>query len=129
MRGAGAPPDKGSLPRAGPPMSPGFRSLMWYLLYGTRGGPNRLRILEELERSPANAHRLAAHLGLDYRTVRHHLTLLERSGAVARPVGDAYAAPYEISPYLALHLAALREMARAPHATGRRGRARLEGVP
>jgi len=82
-------------------MSPGFRSLMWYLLCGTRGGPNRLRILRELERSPANAHQLASSLALDYRTVRHHLRLLERNGAVARPVGDAYAAPYELSPYLA----------------------------
>lgn len=89
-------------------MSPGFRSLMWYLLYGTRGGPNRLRILEELERTPANAHQLAGALALDYRTVRHHLRLLERSGAVTRPVGEAYATPYELSPYLAAHLENLR---------------------
>jgi DNA-binding transcriptional ArsR family regulator len=91
-------------------MSPGFRSLMWYLLCGTRGGPNRLRILEYLERSPANAHQLSSSLELDYRTVRHHLRLLERNGAVARPVGDAYATPYEISPYLAEHFLELREV-------------------
>jgi DNA-binding transcriptional ArsR family regulator len=91
-------------------MSPGFRSLMWYLLCGTRGGPNRLRILERLERSPANAHQLASSLGLDYRTVRHHVQLLERHGAVARPVGEAYAAPYELSPYLAEHFHDLREI-------------------
>ena len=77
-------------------MSPGFRSLMWYLLFGTRGGPNRRRLLDELSRSPANANQLSAALGLDYRTVRHHLKILERSGAVTRPVGEAYAAPYEI---------------------------------
>ena len=91
-------------------MSPGFRSLMWYLLCGTRGGPNRLRILEQLERSPANAHQLASSLNLDYRTVRHHLRLLERNGAVTRPVGDAYAAPYELSPYLTEHFQDLREI-------------------
>jgi DNA-binding transcriptional ArsR family regulator len=91
-------------------ISPGFRSLMWYLLRGTRGGPNRLRIIEELTRSPANAHRLSSTLNLDYRTVRHHLRLLEQHGAVARPVGDAYAAPYELSPYLAEHLQELREV-------------------
>jgi DNA-binding transcriptional ArsR family regulator len=91
-------------------LNPGFRSLMWYLLCGTRGGPNRLRILERLERTPANAHQLASSLGLDYRTVRHHLVLLERHGAVARPVGDAYAAPYELSPYLAEHFQDLREI-------------------
>lgn len=91
-------------------MSPGFRSLMWYLLCGTRGGPNRLRILERLERSPANAHQLSSSLGLDYRTVRHHLLLLERHGTVARPVGDAYAAPYELSPYLSENFQDLRQL-------------------
>jgi DNA-binding transcriptional ArsR family regulator len=89
-------------------LNPGFRSLMWYLLRGTRGGPNRLRILEQLERTPANAHQLSTALGLDYRTVRHHLKLLESNGAVGRPVGDAYAAPYELSPYLAEHFEDLR---------------------
>lgn len=109
-------------------MSPGFRSLMWYLLCGTRGGPNRLRILERLERSPANAHQLASALELDYRTVRHHLGLLERNGAVGRPVGDAYAAPYELSPYLAEHFQDLREILavqrRTPVPTHRRPRLR-----
>ncbi len=94
-------------------MSPGFRSLMWYLLCGTRGGPNRLRILEELSQSPANAHQLSSSLELDYRTIRHHLRLLEQNGAVARPVGDAYAAPYELSPYLAEHFQDLQEVLRA----------------
>jgi DNA-binding transcriptional ArsR family regulator len=97
-------------------MSPGFRSLMWYLLFGTRGGPNRLRLLEALERSPANAHQLAESLRLDYRTVRHHLKLLERSGAVTRPVGDAYATPYEIC---ASTLAYLESVAPAREAAAR----------
>lgn len=88
-------------------MSPGFRSLMWYLLFGTRGGPNRRRLLEALERSPANAHQLAETLGLDYRTVRHHLRILERNGAVTRPVGDAYATPYEISAATSAYLEGL----------------------
>ncbi len=86
-------------------MSPGFRSLMWYLLFGTRGGPNRRRLLQALDRSPANAHQLAALLRLDYRTVRHHLRLLERNGAVIRPVGSAYAAPYEIADAASAYLA------------------------
>lgn len=88
-------------------MSPGFRSLMWYVLFGTRGGPNRRRILDELLRSPANAHQLAGALALDYRTVRHHLRLLEQSGAVVRPVGDAYATPYEIADSAAAYLETL----------------------
>ncbi|MCI4368400.1 MAG: ArsR family transcriptional regulator [Thermoplasmata archaeon] len=84
-------------------MNPAFRSLMWYLLVGTRGGPNRRRILEELRRSPSNAHQLASTLGLDYRTVRHHLRLLEQNSVISRTVPGAYAPPYELSPYLAEH--------------------------
>lgn len=77
------------------------RSLLWYLLAGTRGGPNRLRILEALRLAPCNAHQLAQLLGLDYRTARHHLQTLERGGLIVRPIGHAYASPYELSPQLA----------------------------
>jgi DNA-binding transcriptional ArsR family regulator len=100
-------------------MSPGFRSLMWYLLEGTRGGPNRRRLLESLDRSPANAHQLAALLRLDYRTVRHHLRILERNGAVLRPVGNAYATPYEISAAAAAYLEVHVETRRAAHPAAR----------
>jgi hypothetical protein len=110
-------------------MSPGFRSLMWYVLFGTRGGPNRRRILDELLRSPSNAHQLAASLALDYRTVRHHLRLLERSGAVVRPIGEAYATPYEIAASAAAYLETVELPGRnAPVPTearvGARGRGR-----
>lgn len=103
-------------------MNPAFRSLLWYLLVGTRGGPNRLRILDRLRERPANAHQLAAQLALDYRTVRHHLRLLERNGAIVRPVRDAYAAPFELAPYLAEHfdaLEALRDGGRPARSAGR----------
>jgi DNA-binding transcriptional ArsR family regulator len=110
-------------------MNPAFRSLMWYLLIGTRGGPNRRRILEELHRSPANAHRLASVLALDYRTVRHHLKLLEQNGVVARTVPGAYAPPYELSAYFAEHYAAVQETVVAPTLVGpRRSPARLSGI-
>ena len=95
-------------------MNPAFRSLMWYLLVGTRGGPNRQRILEELRRSPANAHQLSSSLGLDYRTVRHHLRLLEQHSVVTRSVPGAYAPPYELSPYLADHFDVVQETILAP---------------
>jgi predicted transcriptional regulator len=100
-------------------MGPGFRSLMWYLLLGTRGGPNRRRLLEELRRSPANAHQLAAALGLDYRTVRHHLKILERNGAVTRPVGNAYATPYEICASTLAYLETLEASAPSPRESHR----------
>lgn len=81
-------------------MSAALRQLLWYLIAGTRGGMNRARIIEALREQPYNANQLADALGLDYRTIRHHLGLLQKNGLVTRPTGDAYAAPYFLSPYL-----------------------------
>lgn len=107
-------------------MEPRVRSLLRFLLHGTRGGPNRLRILDALVANPLNAHQLAQQLGMDYRTARHHLDLLERNGVVVRPVGRAYASPYEVAPHLLSELEAVRTV---PSANGRRAaadRARAE---
>ncbi len=81
-------------------MSAAFRQLLWYLIAGTRGGVNRARIIETLRERPHNAHQIGEALGLDYRTVRHHLGLLEKNGLLTRPAGDAYAAPYFLSAIL-----------------------------
>ncbi len=81
-------------------VSAALRQLLWYLIAGTRGGMNRARIIEALRERPYNANQLAEALGLDYRTIRHHLDLLQKNGLITRPIGDAYAAPYFLSPYL-----------------------------
>lgn len=80
-----------------------MEQLLWYLLAGTRGGYNRIRIVEALRERPYNAHQLAEKLGLDYRTMRHHLDVLTRNQVLARPAGDAYAAPYFHSGLLKQH--------------------------
>jgi DNA-binding transcriptional ArsR family regulator len=98
------------------------RSLVWYLLAGTRGGPNRIRILEELQTDPHNANQLAEALDMDYRTTRHHLRLLEQSGLVRRPMGDAYASPYELAPDLLAEFEIVLDVAR-------RGRGARRGSP
>ncbi|MFC4544434.1 winged helix-turn-helix domain-containing protein [Halosolutus amylolyticus] len=49
---------------------------LWYLLAGTRGGPNRTRIIRQLDDRPRNANQIAEELELDYNTVRHHLDML-----------------------------------------------------
>lgn len=91
-------------------MHDGYRSLLWYLLAGTRGGPNRIRILEELRAHPHNAHQLSSALDMDYRTIRHHLKLLERNGIVTRPIGEAYASPYELAPNVVVQFELVREI-------------------
>lgn len=57
-------------------------TVLWQAFAGTRGGPNRARILRLLAERPKNANQLAADLGLAYNTVRHHLEVLERNGIV-----------------------------------------------
>jgi DNA-binding transcriptional ArsR family regulator len=94
-------------------VSAALRRLLWFVIAGTRGGPNRARIIEALRERPCNANQLGKALGLDYRTIRHHLDLLERNGLLTRPAGDAYAAPYFLSSYLEANYAIFEEVRRA----------------
>ncbi|WP_227377316.1 ArsR/SmtB family transcription factor [Haladaptatus halobius] len=55
---------------------------LWYLLTATRGGKNRVRIIRALSEKPMNANQLADELELGYKTVRHHLGMLEDHGVV-----------------------------------------------
>lgn len=53
--------------------------LLWHLLAGTRGGLKRAELLALVLERPYNAHQLAQQLGIDYKTARHHLRVLERN--------------------------------------------------
>jgi DNA-binding transcriptional ArsR family regulator len=70
-----------------------MEAVLWYVLTGTRGGPNRVRILRALDDRPRNANRLAEDLDLDYKTVRHHLDVLVDNDVVVSS-GDDYGAVY-----------------------------------
>ncbi|MWG36111.1 ArsR/SmtB family transcription factor [Halomarina oriensis] len=70
-----------------------MEAVLWYVLTGTRGGPNRARILRALDERPRNANKLANDLDLDYKTVRHHLDVLLDNG-IASTSGDEYGAIY-----------------------------------
>lgn len=102
-------------------MSAALRQLLWFLIAGTRGGPNRARIIETVRTRPCNANQLAEALALDYRTIRHHLDLLERNGLLTRPAGDAYASPYFLSAYLEGNYAIFEEVRRGIQPPGGKG--------
>jgi DNA-binding transcriptional ArsR family regulator len=70
-----------------------MEAVLWYVLTGTRGGTNRLRILRAVEDRPRNANQLAEDLGLDYKTIRHHLDVLVENDMVTSS-GDDYGAVY-----------------------------------
>jgi DNA-binding transcriptional ArsR family regulator len=70
-----------------------MEAVLWHVLTGTRGGENRVRILQALDERPRNANRLADDLDLDYKTVRHHLDVLADNDVVEKS-GDDYGAIY-----------------------------------
>ncbi len=71
--------------------------ILWYLFAGTRGGLNRLRLVELIHERPYNAHQLSEHTGLDYRTTRHHLGVLIRHHILVNPTPDSYGSLYFLS--------------------------------
>ena len=73
-----------------------MESVLWYMLAGARGGPNRIRMLRALDDRPWNANQLAEELDLDYTTIRHHLDVLADHGLVENN-GDGYGAVYTLS--------------------------------
>ncbi len=70
-----------------------MEAALWYVLTGTRGGENRVRILSAVDEQPRNANQLAEGLDLDYTTIRHHLDVLMENDIVMKS-GDEYGAIY-----------------------------------
>lgn len=77
----------------GVPIGRVMEGVLWYVLTGTRGGKNRVRLLRALDERPRNANQLAEELDLDYKTVRHHLDVLVDNDVI-KSSGDDYGAVY-----------------------------------
>ncbi|MFB6116174.1 MAG: winged helix-turn-helix domain-containing protein [Candidatus Nanosalina sp.] len=67
--------------------------MLWWLIGGTRGGENRLRIIRTLEENPMNANKIAEELDLDYKTVQHHLDLMKEHNVITT-MGEGYGKNY-----------------------------------
>ena len=74
-----------------------MRNLLWYLIAGTRGGETRGKILMLIKNNPANANKIAELLKLDYKTVRHHLAILEKNNLLSIVEKGNYGAVYFLS--------------------------------
>ncbi len=81
-----------------------------YVFVGTKGGFNRLKIVKLLKEEPMNANRIAERLSLDYKTVQHHLRLLEGNEMVVSSPKGSYGAVIFLTPYMERHLPLLKEM-------------------
>jgi DNA-binding transcriptional ArsR family regulator len=79
-----------------------FKYLLGWLIAGSRGGPMRAKIIEILKETPRNANQLATLLEVDYKTIRHHIDILEKNNMItsAGGSGGVYGITYFLSPAL-----------------------------
>lgn len=89
-----------------------LKRLLWFVLGGARGGENRARIINELRVRPQNMNQLAERLGVDYRTITHHMRVLTSNSLVIAQ-GEKYGAVYFLSPRLESGLSIFREVCNA----------------
>jgi DNA-binding transcriptional ArsR family regulator len=73
-----------------------LKYLLGWLIAGTRGGPTRAKIILSLKETPQNANQLATLLKMDYKTMRHHIEVLEKNRMITS-VGDGYGETYFLS--------------------------------
>ena len=74
-----------------------MKNLLWYLVAGTKGGETRGKIIDLLKRNPSNANKIAEMLKLDYKTIRHHLEVLEKNNIITAVNKGNYGAVYFLS--------------------------------
>lgn len=73
-----------------------MRRSLWYLIASTRGGANRARIIKLLNDRPYNINQLAELLDVDYKTIKHHMDVLEDNDIV-QAAGKKYGRLYFLS--------------------------------
>lgn len=90
-------------------LEPNAKRLLWYLFAGTRGARNRIRIINDLKERPSNINQLSESLGLDYKGVQHHISVLEKNNLITK-AGEKYGVLYFISEYLQYNFQAYEEV-------------------
>jgi len=86
-----------------------LKYLLGWLIVGTRGGVTRAQIIKALKETPRNANQLAQLLKMDYRTIRHHLKVLEKNGIITS-AGERYGVTYFLSPEMEENYALFEEI-------------------
>jgi DNA-binding transcriptional ArsR family regulator len=88
---------------------PDARRLLWFLFAGSRGGDNRMKIIDLLKERPYNINQLSESLKLDYKAVQHHISVLQKNNVITK-VGEKYGVLYFISNYLEANIEAFNEI-------------------
>jgi len=72
------------------------RQLIGWLIAGTKGGKTRAKIIKILKNSPQNSNQLATLLKVNYKTIRHHIAILEKNKLIIS-AGTHYSTAYFLS--------------------------------
>ncbi|HMH10668.1 MAG TPA: winged helix-turn-helix domain-containing protein [Candidatus Nitrosopolaris rasttigaisensis] len=88
---------------------PNAKRLLWFLFAGSRGGDNRMKIIDLLKDRPYNINQLSESLGLDYKAIQHHILVLQKNNIVTK-MGEKYGVLYFISNYLEANIEAFNEI-------------------
>jgi DNA-binding transcriptional ArsR family regulator len=88
---------------------PNARRLLWFLFAGSKGGLNRMKIIDLIREKPYNINQLAESLRLDYKAVQHHISVLEKNNLVTK-MGEKYGVLYFFSNYLESNIEAFNEV-------------------
>ena len=73
-----------------------FEQTLYWLLSGSKGGANRIKILSFLQTNPCNLHELSQHMHLNYKTTQHHVELLLENNILVTK-GNKYGQIYFVS--------------------------------
>ncbi|MFQ6136545.1 MAG: winged helix-turn-helix domain-containing protein [Candidatus Hydrothermarchaeales archaeon] len=86
-----------------------MKRILYWLIAGTRGGATRARIIRALKEKPYNANQLSELLGLDYKTVKHHIKVLMDNNIIIA-TGERYATLYFLSEDMEANYATFEEI-------------------
>jgi DNA-binding transcriptional ArsR family regulator len=71
-----------------------YERIWWWIFVGTKGGITRAKIMKILLEMPLNNNQIAERLGLNYKTVEHHINILLENKLIELPMGRRYGASY-----------------------------------
>lgn len=86
-----------------------LKYLLGWLIAGTRGGLTRAKMIQILKETPQNANQLANSLEMDYRTIRHHLEVLQKNRIIVSE-GEGYGKTYFLSQVMEENYALFEEI-------------------
>ena len=87
---------------------PNAKRLLWFLFAGSRGGDNRMKIIDLLKERPYNINQLSESLRLDYKAIQHHISVLQKNNVITKM--EKNTEYYTLSPIIEANIDAFNEI-------------------